>query len=362
MNSAEIILQSYRKILSLPSERVADVGVSVPIPCFPAKLVYSLLKISIKKISKRKKPLIDNITGKCVIVGDLHGNLHDLIRILNTNGLPPAIKYVFLGDYVDRGDYSIEVIVLLTALSYLYPDHIYLLRGNHELREVNSKYGFYDDINHFYTCNFGLWNMFNSFFDYLPLAAIIEGSYFCVHGGLSPFLTKLSDISNIQLPLFSIDPLSEDLLWSDPTNKKLTFALNKRGKGHLFGQEAINQFLHDNQFLILFRGHQTVRMGIDVRRNGKVVTIYSASNMYSGASSGYVLIDGDDIDRNIFDPLDFVRKYEAVYECIPGQHDFYNKNKKIGNPWQSPIFEDCKQMQQIFPRSHSYTYLQGLDE
>ena len=254
MNSAEIILQSYRKILSLPSERVADVGVSVPIPCFPAKLVYSLLKISIKKISKRKKPLIDNITGKCVIVGDLHGNLHDLIRILNTNGLPPAIKYVFLGDYVDRGRFSMETFCYLAAHKVKYPKHVYLLRGNHESREMAESNTFGKE------CAQKLFpsalTLFSEVFDVMPVAAVIDTKIFCIHAGLSKGFMKLSDIKKIRRP-FSLPetgPLA-DLFWSDPSHSVQEWGPSQRGNTYVWGLKVAKQFikfLHTHESLYEF--------------------------------------------------------------------------------------------------------------
>lgn len=125
------------------------------------------------------------LTGAFTIIGDIHGNLQDLLNIFSIFGLPPKTKYMFLGDYVDRGQYSVEVISLLLSLVCKYPHHVYLIRGNHEFQHINKVYGFYDEIMAKYN-NGEIWKTFNTVFSYLPLASTINEQIFCVHGGLSP--------------------------------------------------------------------------------------------------------------------------------------------------------------------------------
>ena len=105
-----------------------------------------LINEAINVLREHHKTALIEINQGAIVVGDIHGNLTDLVRILLANGLPPVARYLFLGDFVDRGPFSIEVISLILALKVLYPECIYIIRGNHEVRDVNRIYGFHDEI------------------------------------------------------------------------------------------------------------------------------------------------------------------------------------------------------------------------
>ena len=105
-----------------------------------------------------------------------------------------------MGDYVDRGYYSVETISLLFALKIRYPERIVILRGNHECRQITFAYGFYDECYRKYG-NGNAWVNFTDTFDHLPVTAIIEDKIFCLHGGLSPHITKLSNINSLDRKL-----------------------------------------------------------------------------------------------------------------------------------------------------------------
>ena len=133
------------------------------------------------------------------IFGDLHGQFKDLLRLFQyVGGPPPKNKFLFLGDYVDRGKQGLEVICLLLAYKVRYPDKIYLLRGNHECRELNKLYGFYDECKRRY--NISMWRSFLTMFNNLPVSALIDERILCMHGGLSPKLSKLEDIADLKKP------------------------------------------------------------------------------------------------------------------------------------------------------------------
>jgi serine/threonine-protein phosphatase 2A catalytic subunit len=109
-------------------------------------------------------------------------------------GQLPDTNYLFLGDYVDRGIHSIEVIMLLIALKVRYKDRIFLLRGNHESRSVTQVYGFYDEVTKKYG-SASIWKQLTDLFDYLPVSALVEGKVMCMHGGLSPEMTCVDDLN-----------------------------------------------------------------------------------------------------------------------------------------------------------------------
>ena len=119
-----------------------------------------------------------------------------MLELFRIGGDCPDTHYLFLGDFVDRGFYSLETFLLLLTLKTKYPDRIVLIRGNHESRQITQVYGFYDEcIRKFGSVN--VWRYCTEIFDYLPLAAIVDNEMFCVHGGLSPDLTELDEIRAI---------------------------------------------------------------------------------------------------------------------------------------------------------------------
>ena len=169
-----------------------------------------------KDVFMRQPSLLD-LDAPISICGDVHGQYRDLLRIFHaTGGFPPWSKYLFLGDYVDRGDQSLETICLLLAYKVRYPEHLFLLRGNHECASINRIYGFYDECKRRYSVR--LWRLFSACFNCLPVAALVDGRVLCVHGGLSPHLRSLDQIRRLPRPCdVPEEGLLCDLLWSDPS-------------------------------------------------------------------------------------------------------------------------------------------------
>jgi diadenosine tetraphosphatase ApaH/serine/threonine PP2A family protein phosphatase len=185
--------------------------------------------------------MVISVATEVCIVGDLHCSFHDLLRIFREQGL--SERYLFLGDYVDRGAFSLEVIVLLFTLLLKYPEQFFLIRGNHETYKIASEYGFRSEI-----CGSGypesVFNAFCDAFAYMPVAAVVQESYFCVHGGLSPLIET---IDQIQAIVVDTDVMSvRMLLWSDPVDAPVTFAESTRGGGLVYGSIAVKAFLQAN--------------------------------------------------------------------------------------------------------------------
>uniref|UniRef100_A0A0A9Z4R3 protein-serine/threonine phosphatase n=1 Tax=Lygus hesperus TaxID=30085 RepID=A0A0A9Z4R3_LYGHE len=128
---------------------------------------------------------IQDVSCPVTVCGDVHGQFHDLIELFRIGGKPPETNYLFMGDYVDRGFYSVETVSLLFALKIRYRRRITITRGNHESRQITQVYGFYDECLRKYG-NVNVWKYFTDLFDYLPLTALVEKQIFCLHGGLSP--------------------------------------------------------------------------------------------------------------------------------------------------------------------------------
>eukprot|EP00331_Platyophrya_macrostoma_P021231 CAMPEP_0176472804 /NCGR_PEP_ID=MMETSP0127-20121128/41953_1 /TAXON_ID=938130 /ORGANISM="Platyophrya macrostoma, Strain WH" /LENGTH=268 /DNA_ID=CAMNT_0017867727 /DNA_START=43 /DNA_END=845 /DNA_ORIENTATION=- len=202
---------------------------------------------------------VQPVRAPVTICGDIHGQFHDLLELFKMGGRAPETNYLFMGDYVDRG------------LKVRHKDRITILRGNHESRQITQVYGFYDECCRKYG-NPNVWRYFTELFDYLPLTAVVEGKFFCLHGGLSPSIDSLDHIR-------SLDRIQEvphegpmcDLLWSDPDDRS-GWGISPRGAGYTFGQdmEGYTQ-THDKKVVTVFSapnycyrcGNQAAIMEVD---------------------------------------------------------------------------------------------------
>ena len=193
-------------------------------------------------------------------------------------GFPPSANFLFLGDYVDRGKQSLETILLLFCYKLKFPENFFLLRGNHECANVTRVYGFYDECKR--RCNIKVWKTFVDTFNCLPIAAIVAGKIFCVHGGLSPSLTHMDDIRHIARPTDVPDyGLLNDLLWSDPADMETDWEANERGVSYCFGKKVIMEFLQRHDFDLVCRAHMVVEDGYEFFNDRILVTVFSAPNV-----------------------------------------------------------------------------------
>lgn len=224
------------------------------------------------------------------ICGDIHGQFHDLLQMFKLSGELPETSYLFLGDYVDRGRYSLETFCLLVAYKVKYPGNIFLLRGNHECRQVNAHYGFYQEIVLTYG-HPGLWHLCNDLFDYLPMACVIENKVYCIHGGLSPRLPLIETLClmNRKNEIPSEGTLS-DICWSDPDDIA-EWGLNPRGAGFLYGERPTAEFCHNNGLKFIARAHQLAMKGYQWHFDkNQLITIWTAPNyMYRSGNSASVM-------------------------------------------------------------------------
>ena len=160
----------------------------------PEKEVLQLCERARSLISEESN--VHSVRAPVTVVGDIHGQFHDLLEMFKLGGYAPDTNYLFLGDYVDRGYYSVETVTLVVALKVRYPDRVTIIRGNHESRQITQVYGFYDECMRKYG-HAGIWKAFTDLFDYMPLTAVIENQIFCPHGGLSPSIDSLEDVRKI---------------------------------------------------------------------------------------------------------------------------------------------------------------------
>lgn len=232
------------------------------------------------------EPMLIQATNPITIVGDIHGQFDDLLRIFKKLGFPNKNnRYLFLGDYVDRGKNSSEVILLLFCFKILYPDDIILLRGNHETEDISKIYGFYDECKR--RTSIKIWKEFQNVFDCMSCAAIVGPDLdnpliFCMHGGLSPDLTYVSEINQLQKPTkIPENGILCDLLWSDPhfeNESELDWCPSDRGISYTFSKNILQNFLKLNNIELIARGHQVIEDGYEFFDNRSLVTIFSAPN------------------------------------------------------------------------------------
>ncbi|CAF2529170.1 unnamed protein product [Rotaria sp. Silwood2] len=249
------------------------------------------------------------------IIGDLHGQLADLLHIFNVNGLPATYNpYIFNGDFVDRGSNSVEVILLLLVALIIYPSSVFLNRGNHEDYMITLRYGFESEVNRKYAkCKTRLLDLFKDIFSWLPIYSSVDtgkSKLIIVHGGISDriCLSQINSLARNQYISLSIRPKSkkvgerltkdeedeylqmQDLLWCDPDPEDRPGCRNNVGRrmACFFGPDITEQFLSKNHFSMLIRSHEVKEKGYEFEHNNKVLTVFSASNYNGGSNWGAI--------------------------------------------------------------------------
>jgi diadenosine tetraphosphatase ApaH/serine/threonine PP2A family protein phosphatase len=222
-----------------------------------------------------------------IICGDLHGQFEDvelLLQLATTD--VRTDRFLFMGDYVDRGNYSLNTFLLLATLKLQYPAQYFLLRGNHESRQVTQQYGFHSEVLRSYGHS-GIWARCMHAFDLLPYAAVVDNDVFSVHGGISPKLVLLEELNKKrrvrEIPTAG---MLADLAWSDPEDQGLKgFRANQRGAGYLFGRDALREFCYRNGLKLVTRSHQLVMEGYkwyfgeqNEEFPGQLINVWSAPN------------------------------------------------------------------------------------
>ena len=263
----------------------------------------------------KQTPTLVRLRPGVKIFGSVHGQFGDLMRFFKQYGVPDndptfekkcdieALDYVFLGNYVDRGKNSLEVICLLLALKLKFPKHIHLLRGAHEDRTINYNEGLA------YECESRLgedvhapgsvFNKLNELFEYLSLAAVIGNSIFCVHSGIGVNLHQLSQIESIRRPVKvahnSAKTIEQrivmDLLWSDPVleasqaDDRINENRKYLGSNAMmrFGTDRIQAFLTQNDLQIIIRSHECVMDGAEEFDDTNLYTVFSCTE-YGGVT------------------------------------------------------------------------------
>ena len=292
---------SYKKPFSLPPITSSILQKL----CFHVKNIFQI------------EPVLLNLKGTFVIVGDIHGHILDLYRIIKKFGLPDHdhnLQYLFLGDIVDRGEFSIESITLIFLMKALWPHNIFLLRGNHEFKTMCTQCGFLTNVIEYYS-TYTVFDQFIDVFNYIPLAAILNNNkkILCLHGGIGPNLTTIDQISNLHRPIEEFgNSIIDSILWSDPApDPRITlYSPSSRGSGFYFGEKALCDFLNSNNVDIIIRGHECISDGISSLFQYHLITVFSASNYCGlvGNKAGTIYCGMDFLNFQTYPPLPYLKK------------------------------------------------------
>ena len=227
------------------------------------------------------------------IVGNIHGHFSDLEKIFHIGGSPFYTRYLFLGNYVDKGNFSLNVLLYLLIYKILYPKRIYLLRGGHESCTLNKLFNFYKECLQ-KTITKDVWKAILNLYKFLPLAAIInKAQIFCIHGGLSPEIDNIMAIENIERKEdVNTDSVLADLLWSDPNPNinKTVWDFSANGFGYFFPHKETEKFLKANNMKVLIRSREIIEEGVKESHCGLVITINSTTKLSPSRLGGYVMV------------------------------------------------------------------------
>ncbi|MFX0033477.1 MAG: metallophosphoesterase [Candidatus Hodarchaeota archaeon] len=245
------------------------------------------------------------------VIGDIHGNLQSLLKLIEIINKKTPKWVIFLGDIVDRGSYQLECLILVLALKIIEPNKYYILKGNHETLEMNQYYGFYQD----FISRFNDKSRFNEvllLYSVLPLCALVNKQILCLHGGIPEDFDVLEKLKNKKYKDLESNVLSEissaifQIIWNDPKDmENLNFSNSNRGKGiKLFGQKAFEEFMEKNKLKYLIRAHECFPEGYRWFFKRRLLSIFSSAN-YGGYfypnPGSYAIIKSENIIPMIFE-------------------------------------------------------------
>ena len=285
-----LLLQNWSAAALQASSKDGNLGEgSLEYLCTDAELI-SMCRLCIERKCWASSSLV-KLRTPLKIFGDIHGQFADLQRFFAAYGSPNPytgdveyVNYCFLGDYVDRGKHSLEVICLLLALKICHPSMVTLLRGNHEDPQVNAVYGFRNEC--MARCREGaaVWQAVNRVFEFLPVAALVDNTVLCVHGGIGESLQSLQQLKELPRPA-KVDltrrSVLNEVLWSDPTDsdERVGCHPNARGPNTVsYGPDRVRDFCEANKLKLLVRAHQCVQDGFEFASHGRLLTVFSAPN------------------------------------------------------------------------------------
>lgn len=311
-------IEEYRKIFDFIEKQLvcsmqdyATKRRRLKLPLIPPKIFSSLLN-DVYNIFSAESSMLD-LSGDFVIVGSLYGHAINLLQILSKYGSPARQKYLFLGNLVGYGEFSIEVVLIVYLMKALYPNNTFIIRGDSEFSKNCISNGFKNELDMKYdNCN--LFPLFMKSFSMIPFSAIINHKAFCVSGGIGKSVIGFDSVKNIRRPVIAIvDQTIMELLVSDPTDVLPMFLPASRGEGNLFGAEACHQFLKETELSIIIRGRQIVSSGFESKFNNQLISVCSADGMEKDNKSGVLLFGPIANQGENFDCLPQIKRTEINY-------------------------------------------------
>jgi protein phosphatase len=307
------ILDAFLKVIPNHVSDYASGALPVVFPVVSSNMIQ-LIFIEAMEIMRRERNVLE-LSGDTIIVGDLHGHVLDLYRILIALGLPGRKKFLFLGDLVDRGEFSVETVLIVFLLKVIWPNHVFLIRGNHEFDSVCQTGGFKSEFMGRYNSE-ETFDRIISAFDFMPLAAIVDRTILCVHGGFGPELQSIDQIRALSRPIHDFGNVVLDgILWSDPKDGFQGFEKSCRGIGWHFGYIACRDLTTQLNVKIIIRAHECVCNGYQPMFGGLLATLFSASN-YCGAfsnKSAIVRVQNGKISPIKFESLPYLKRDKVRY-------------------------------------------------
>jgi len=275
-----------------------------------------------------QEPNVVPVQAPVTVVGNLHGQFYDLLEMFRVGGTPPDTNYLFLGDYVNVGYFSVETVTLLVCLKLRFPERITLLRGRHETRRLSKVYGFYNEVIRKYNSP-KVWQYFTDLFDYLPIAAVIDKSIFCVHSGISQYVETIDQIRCVkrcqETPLKGI---VYELLNSNPVLEKKEPEKGKDTETQVtFGQEEFKKFMTANDLSHFVRSNQLCIDGHQQLFGAKLSTIWGAPNfMYRCGNVASIMEIADNLDKsfNTFHAAPVSERVILPLEATKAVLDYYS--------------------------------------
>ncbi len=245
------------------------------------------------------------------VIGDIHGNLETLTRLIEIIDEKNPRFIISLGDIVDRGVKQLECLVVMLSLKILNPTRYFILKGNHETLEINIAYGFFmkfvkkfDDMSN-YSRNNEKFKAVLAVYNVLPICALINDSILCLHGGIPEDIDILKKLKGLKpkhldhLVLEIIKPGVFQIFWNDPKEELRGFKNSFRGSGiKFFGEEVFNNFMEANNLKYLIRAHECFPEGYRWFFNKQLLSIFSAANyrgIYSPNPASYAIIKNNEI-------------------------------------------------------------------
>ena len=311
--NCQALYQFFAALTHNSESEYAMKRVRLHLPVVPIPILLDIVKAA-EQIFAAEPPLVE-VTSPIYVIGDIRGHFLDLLRIFKKNGSPERACYLFLGNIVGTGEFSIETMILLFVMKILWPTQILILRGACEFKEVCAEQGFLERLVTFYDDSDTMVQPILRAFAQMPFAALIDGNYLALNGGIGPNVPDLDVIKDLHKPvqLFH-SPVLADIMWSDPTELLPVFLPSNKSYENLFGPQALDQFLKKTKLTGLIRGHQCVQEGCKLQFNDQCITVFSASN-FEGTSnaSGILHVAGNSRRVTTYEPLHHLRRDDVMF-------------------------------------------------